>query len=116
MFICSVAKQNEREENEVQKTYRKPHLHAILVGIDDYKGDGLDLNYAAKDAIDLQKALETSSKKLFNIDDTNRVYFYNLSVDRAGKITGKTPDRNNILQAIDKIAKEIQKIVDGQTH
>jgi uncharacterized caspase-like protein len=91
---------------EVHKTYRKPHLHAVLVGIDDYKGEGLDLNYAAKDAIDLQKALETSSKKLFNIDDTNRVHFYNLSVDRTGKISGKTPDRNNILQAIDKIAKD----------
>jgi uncharacterized caspase-like protein len=91
---------------EVQKTYRKPHLHAVLVGIDDYKGEGLDLNYAAKDAIDLQKALETSSKKLFNIDDTNRVHFYNLSVDRTGKISGLTPDRNNILQAIEKIAVE----------
>jgi WD40 repeat protein/uncharacterized caspase-like protein len=95
-----------KTERENQIGYRKPNLHAVLVGIDDYKGEGLDLNYAAKDAIDLQKALETSSKKLFNIDDTNRVHFYNLSVDRAGKITGKTPDRNNILQAIEKIAKE----------
>jgi WD40 repeat protein/uncharacterized caspase-like protein len=85
--------------------YRKPDLHAVMVGIDDYKGEGLDLNYAAKDAIDLQTALESSTKKFFNSDDTNRVHFYNLTVNRAGTIGGLTPDRNNILQTIDKIAK-----------
>jgi uncharacterized caspase-like protein len=85
--------------------YRKPHIHAIMVGIDDYKGDGLDLNYAAKDAIDMQKAMEISTKKLFNVDDTNRVHFYNLTLDKSGKIGGLTPDRNNILQTIDKITK-----------
>ena len=76
-----------------------------MIGIDDYKGEGLDLNYAAKDATDLQTALKISTQKLFNVDDTNRVHFYPLTLDRAGKISGLTPDRNNILQTIDKIAK-----------
>jgi len=87
------------------KTYRKPSIHAIMVGIDDYKGEGLDLNYAAKDAIDLQTVLEKSARKFFNIDDTNRVHFYPLTLNKSGTINGLTPDRNNILQTIDKIAQ-----------
>ena len=89
-----------------ETVYRKPSLHAIMVGIDDYKGDGLDLNYAAKDAIDLQTALKISTQKLFNVDDTNRVHFYNLTLDRSGNINGLTPDRNNILKTLEKIEKE----------
>jgi WD40 repeat protein len=91
---------------EVKKNYRKPNLFAVMVGIDDYKDEGLDLNYAAKDASDLQMALESSTKKFFNIDDTNRVHFYKLIVDRKGKIDGLTPDRNNILYTIDEITKK----------
>ena len=89
-----------------ETVYRKPSLHAIMVGIDDYKGEGLDLNYAAKDAIDLQTALKISTQKLFNVDDTNRVHFYNLTLDRSGNINGLTPDRNNILKTLEKIEKE----------
>jgi uncharacterized caspase-like protein len=97
----SVAKATVKES-----VIRKPQMHAIMVGIDDYKGSGLDLNYAAKDAIDLQTALKISTQKLFNVDDTNRVHFYNLTLDRGGNINGLTPDRNNILKTLEKIEKE----------
>lgn len=91
-------------------SYIKPSLHAILIGIDDYKDPKLDLNYAAKDANDLHTTLEKSAKKFFNIDDTNRVFFYNLTINRNGEngtesIRGITPDKGNILQTLEKIEK-----------
>jgi hypothetical protein len=97
-------------ESDEKTTFKKPSLHAIMIGVDDYKGDGLDLNYAAKDANDLQIVLQKSAQKFFNIDDTSRVHFYNLTVNRSGangneKIKGKTPDRTNIINTIAEIEK-----------
>jgi WD40 repeat protein/uncharacterized caspase-like protein len=85
---------------------RKPEIFAIMIGVDDYRGEGLDLNYASKDAIDLQKAMELSSKKIFNFDGINRVHFFTLVNKKDGTIVGITPDRNNILTTIDKVEKE----------
>jgi hypothetical protein len=82
-----------------------------MIGVDDYKDDKLDLNYAAKDANDLHQALEQASKKFFNVDDTNRVFFYNLTINREGKlgtdkIKGKTPAKVNIIQTLEEIEKK----------
>jgi WD40 repeat protein len=97
-------------ESDEKTTFKKPALHAIMIGVDDYKGDGLDLNYAAKDANDLQIVLQKSAQKFFNIDDTSRVHFYNLTVNRSGangneKIKGITPDSANIVKTINIIEK-----------
>jgi WD40 repeat protein len=97
-------------ESDEKTTFKKSSLHAIMIGVDDYKGDGLDLNYAAKDANDLQVVLQKSAQKFFNIDDTSRVHFYNLTVNRLGangneKIKGITPDRTNIINTIAEIEK-----------
>ena len=95
----------------VSSSYRKPSLFAVMIGIDDYKDNNLDLNYAAKDANDFHSALEQASKKFFNVDDTNRVFFYNLTLNREGKlgtdkIKGKTPDKANINQTLEEIEKK----------
>jgi WD40 repeat protein len=91
---------------KVEDKHLKPNLYAIVIGIDDYKGVGIDLKYAAKDAQDFQTVLEISAKKYFNYDDTNRVHFYTHTLDRDGKIRGITPDRNNILNTIEKIKND----------
>ena len=98
-------------ESDEPTSIRKPSLHAVMIGVDDYKDDNLDLNYAAKDANDLHQALEQASKKFFNVDDTNRVFFYNLTRNREGKlgtdkIKGKTPDKANINQTLEEIEKK----------
>jgi hypothetical protein len=98
-------------ESDEPTSFRKPSLHAVMIGVDDYKDDNLDLNYAAKDANDLHQALEQASKKFFNVDDTNRVFFYNLTRNREGKlgtdkIKGKTPDKANINQTLEEIEKK----------
>jgi hypothetical protein len=98
-------------ESDEPTTLRKPSLHAVMIGVDDYKDDNLDLNYAAKDANDLHQALEQASKKFFNVDDTNRVFFYNLTINREAKIgtnniKGKTPAKLNIIQTLEEIEKK----------
>jgi len=98
-------------ESDEKTSFKKPSLHAVMIGVDDYKDNALDLNYASKDANDFQEALQLASRKYFNLeDDTNRVYFYNLTVNRNGqtgneRIKGLTPDRGNILAQLREIAK-----------
>lgn len=94
----------EEKSDEIPK--RKPEIFAMMIGIDDYRGEGLDLNYASKDAIDLQKVMELSAKKIFNFDGINRVHFYTLVNKKDRTIIGITPDRNNILTTIDKVERE----------
>jgi WD40 repeat protein/uncharacterized caspase-like protein len=94
----------EEKSDKIPK--RKPEIFAMMIGIDDYRGEGLDLNYASKDAIDLQKVMELSAKKIFNFDGINRVHFFTLVNKKDGNIIGITPDRNNILTTIDKVERE----------
>ncbi|RYD97237.1 MAG: hypothetical protein EOP50_05885, partial [Sphingobacteriales bacterium] len=56
-----------------------PRLFAVMVGVSDYKGDALDLKYAAKDAADLSEVLALSARKLLRDKSGDNVYFYNLN-------------------------------------
>ncbi|RYY84428.1 MAG: hypothetical protein EOO15_19385, partial [Chitinophagaceae bacterium] len=56
-----------------------PKLFAVMVGVSDYKGDALDLKYAAKDAADLSEVLALSARKLLRDKSGDNVYFYNLN-------------------------------------
>jgi WD40 repeat protein/uncharacterized caspase-like protein len=56
-----------------------PNLFAVMVGVSDYKGDDLDLQYAAKDAVDLSKAIAASAGKLLNTDGRQHVFMYDLT-------------------------------------
>ncbi|MCW8928896.1 MAG: caspase family protein [Gammaproteobacteria bacterium] len=48
-----------------------PTLWAVISGISDYQGQRIDLRYAAKDAVDFNKALTLGAKKLFGSDNVN---------------------------------------------
>jgi uncharacterized caspase-like protein len=96
--------------NNQTQTQLKPAIHAIMIGVDQYKDESLQLNYAAKDANDLQVILQLACKNYFNVDDTNRVFFYNLTINSEGKtgtnnIRGITPDRGNIIKTLQEIEK-----------
>jgi uncharacterized caspase-like protein len=100
---------NEIVDSKTQ-TYSKPCIHAVMIGVDKYQGESLKLKYAAKDANDLHVALQLAAKNYFNIDDTNRVFFYNLTINSDGKsgtnnIRGITPDRGNIIKTLGEIKK-----------
>jgi WD40 repeat protein len=77
-----------------------PNLFAVMVGVSDYKGTELDLQYAAKDATDISKAIAASAKKLLNTDSKEHVFMYDLT----------TSDKHYLLpekKSIEKVLKEI---------
>lgn len=77
----------------------QPSAHIISVGISDYAGGAdLDLNYAAKDAEDMSKALQLGAAKLFG---TQKSYLYNLTTLRP---QGEWPTKANIIKTFGKIA------------
>jgi WD40 repeat protein len=45
-----------------------PTLYAIIGGVSDYKGDALDLRFAAKDAEDVYEATRIGGKNLFGVE------------------------------------------------
>jgi uncharacterized caspase-like protein len=52
------------------KVAAKPKLHALLIGVSDYDEAKLKLNYAAKDAADIEVALKRQAGKFFSAVET----------------------------------------------
>lgn len=78
-----------------------PNLYAVMVGVSDYKGDGMDLRYAAKDAIDFSNAISATAKKMLNTDGKEHVFIYQFTtaVKRHG-----WPEKNGIKKIFEEIA------------
>ena len=77
-----------------------PNLHAVIIGVSDYKGDELDLKYAAKDASDISKALSLSAAKLLGKD---HVFMYDLTTD---KERYKLPEKKSIKDVFEEIGRK----------
>lgn len=77
-----------------------PSLHAVIVGVSDYKGDGIDLKFASKDARDFANALDAAASGLFSFDGVDRVHVYTLHTDRDRNFF---PDKASIKQTFTKI-------------
>jgi len=75
----------------------QPDLYILSCGVSDYSGNQIDLQYAAKDATDMAKALQIGSEKLFGAD---RTYVYLLSTDEGSL----QPTKANIIKTIEDIA------------
>ena len=88
---------------ETKTPGEKTRLFGLIVGTSDYAGKQIDLNYAAKDAIDFANALRISSENLF---DKNNVSIELLCSDNSN--TNKKPSRNNILNALKALEAKIK--------
>lgn len=88
-----------------QRSSAGPRLYAVVVGVSDYKGEDLDLRYAAKDAEDFANALRSSASRLLNTDTANHVFVYKL---HTGSTRDRFPEKNAIRQSILDIAKQAQ--------
>ena len=88
-----------------EKSIVAPNLYAVVVGVSDYKGDGLDLKFAAKDAIDMAAALDISAKKLLNTDGKEHVFIYKVHT-ALGR--DKFPEKNSIKQLFAEIGAKAQ--------
>jgi WD40 repeat protein len=88
------------EINEIASPLMVPNLYALVVGISNYKGDKLDLKFAAKDAVDFSNTLQASAAKLFNIDGKEHVFIKTLVSD-----SKTVPSKSNIAAAFEQIKK-----------
>jgi len=96
------------EEPEIITT-KKPKLYALMIGIDDYKGEELDLNFASKDANDLEKVLKKSAENFLNAGGEDGVFFYNLTKPKASAdetVSRPIPDRSTILSTFRTIEEK----------
>jgi len=76
----------------------KPKLFAVIIGISDYSGTTLDLQFAAKDALQFSKALQLASEKLFGTEEVTVTLLNTDSKDR-------WPTKENIKRSFEKISK-----------
>jgi hypothetical protein len=74
-----------------------PHLHILSIGIDQYRGDGINLKYAAKDAKDLEEKIKAQSATLY---EPQNIHYMRLTDAEATKA--------NIIGKIDELARLIK--------
>ncbi len=90
----------EKKENLVV-----PKLFAVMIGINDYKDQALNLNYPVKDANELGKAIELSAQKLLGKDNVI-MYSINSQVKAGNGFT--TPEKEGIKRALAEIGQKAQ--------
>jgi WD40 repeat protein len=62
---------------KVEGTKRTPHLWAVVAGVSDYRGDALDLRFAAKDAEDFANALKLAGTRFLGAERTHVTHLPN---------------------------------------
>jgi len=85
-------------EDDNEKVTTPPNLYAVIIGVSDYKGEELDLKYAAKDATDLSNAVSLSASRLLGKE---HVFMYNLNT---GEKHDNLPEKKSIKDAFMDIA------------
>lgn len=78
-----------------RKTEAAPQVWAIVAGVSDYRGDRIDLRYAAKDALDFSLALQLSASRLFGAGNVHRTLLTTDEQDASHR-----PTRRNIVDAL----------------
>lgn len=85
----------------MKKNHKPILIYILSVGISQYKGDRLKLNYASKDTIDFSRVITASAQKLFNTNGRQNVHAYTFNTE-AGSL--RWPAKAEIEKLIDSIA------------
>ena len=80
-----------------------PNLYAVLIGVSDYKGEEIDLRFAAKDAKDISRTIDLVAGKLLNVDSQQHVYTYRITTDSSYL---NWPSKSRIQQAFLEIGQK----------
>jgi hypothetical protein len=76
-----------------------PHLWGIVAGVSNYRGEEIDLRFAAKDAVDMAHALKIGANRLFGIERTQLKLLTTEEIEGA-----MSPNKRNLLEAFSDIA------------
>ena len=86
--------------DKTQKPAPPPDLYAVMVGVSDYKGDAMDLDFAAIDATDISNALKDAAGKLLGKE---HVFVYNLTTAKDHYLL---PEKNSIKKVLKEIGEK----------
>jgi WD40 repeat protein len=91
--------------NYIPERVADPKLYAVMIGINDYKDDNLDLNFPSKDATDLSNTIELSAKELLGNDN---VFMYQVNSNSSNGDVFTTPEKEGIRRALEDIGKKAE--------
>ena len=77
-----------------------PELYGLVVGVSDYRGDEIDLHYAAKDAADFATALRLASSGLFGIEHSHIK-----SLSSTANSPERSATRRNVIAGLENLAE-----------
>jgi len=88
-------------ESGKKNTKPNPNMYLLSIGVSQYKGEKIRLNYSAKDAINFSSALTAASSKLLETDGKKHVYTFNCTT------SSENPDYWPTKSSIQNILKYI---------
>jgi WD40 repeat protein/uncharacterized caspase-like protein len=83
--------------DKTEKPAPPPNLYAVMVGVSDYKGETMDLDFPAIDATDISNALKGAAGKLLGEE---HVFMYNLTTAKEHYLL---PEKNSIKKVLEEI-------------
>jgi WD40 repeat protein len=86
--------------DKTEKPTPPPSLFAVMVGVSDYKGEAMDLDFAAIDATDVSNALKDAAGKLLGKE---HVFMYNLTTAKDHYLL---PEKNSIKKVLEEIGEK----------
>lgn len=89
---------------DLQTGNKAPRMFGVVVGISDYLGDKIDLNFAGKDAVEFANALRLGAENYFGKEN---VFIQLLSTDTSAKY--QLPVKQNILAAFDSCSNSFNQ-------
>ncbi len=90
-------------ELEAEGEKQDPNLYMLMIGVNDYKDDALDLRFPVQDALAFGSALESSARKLLGND---KVFVYNVQSKTDNTAVYTTPERAGVMKALEDIGKK----------
>lgn len=98
--FASRGENNATQKIDLNRLYI-PNFYGIIIGTSDYRGEKLDLTFAAKDANDMAAAMNDIAVNLFGEDN---VHIKLLTTDEVGE--NFQPTKKNIAAAFEQFALE----------
>ena len=93
----------EELELEAQGEKQSPNFYMLMIGVNDYKDDALDLRFPVQDALAFGSVLESSARKLLGSD---KVFVYNVQSKTDNTAVFTTPERAGVMKALEDIGKK----------
>ena len=90
-------------ELEAEGDKQAPNFYMLMIGVNDYKDDALDLRFPVQDARAFGSALESSARKLLGND---KVFVYNVQSKTDNTAVFTTPERAGVMKALEDIGKK----------